>query len=124
MAKLNEIYKCNVCGNIIELVHVSTGQLVCCNELMELLKEKTVDAGNEKHVPIIEIKKDKTIVKVGSVEYPMEKKHFIEWIEIFADGEVYRKHLNPKEKPIAEFCINAKKLTAREYCNVHGLWKS
>lgn len=122
--KLNQIYKCNVCGNMAEMVHASIGQLVCCEQPMELLNEKTKDLGNEKHVPIIEIKKGKVIVKVGSVEHPMEKKHYIEFIEILADDKVYRKQLKPKDKPLAEFCISAKKIMAREYCNIHGLWKN
>jgi superoxide reductase len=91
---------------------------------MELLGEKTKDLGLEKHVPIIEIKKDKIIIKVGSIPHPMEDKHYIEWIELLADNKSYKKFLKPKDKPEAEFCIAAKKLTAREYCNIHGLWKS
>lgn len=125
MTKLNEIYKCNVCGNMVEMVHASTGTLVCCGQQMELLKEKTLkDEGKEKHVPVVEIKKDKVIVKVGSIPHPMEEKHYIELIEIIADGVSYKKFLKPKDKPEAEFCITAKKITAREYCSVHGLWKA
>jgi superoxide reductase len=124
MTKQNEIYKCNVCGNIVEVVHAGAGQLICCGQSMELLHENTVDASLEKHVPIIEVKGDKIHVKVGSVEHPMEEKHYIEFIELIADGISYKKFLKPGEKPGAEFCINAKHLTAREYCNLHGLWKS
>ncbi|MDD2678310.1 MAG: desulfoferrodoxin [Candidatus Nanoarchaeia archaeon] len=124
MAKLNEIYKCNVCGNIVELVHASKGELVCCNEPMQLMKERTKDLGNEKHVPIVQAKKGKIIVKVGSIEHPMIKKHYIEWIQIIADGKSFKQFLKPGNKPIAEFCIKAKKITAREYCNIHGLWKN
>ncbi|MFH0832866.1 MAG: desulfoferrodoxin [Candidatus Aenigmatarchaeota archaeon] len=124
MTKLSEIYRCNVCGNIVEMVHASVGQLVCCGQPMELLSEKKMDVGNEKHVPVIE-KTDAGIkVKVGSVPHPMEEKHFIEFIEIIADGKLYRKFLKPGDKPEAEFCIDASVVEAREYCNVHGLWKS
>jgi superoxide reductase len=125
MTKLNEVYKCNVCGNIVEMVHASTGTLVCCGQPMELLKEKTLkDEGKEKHVPVVEIKKDKIVVKIGSIPHPMEEKHYIELIEIIADGVSYKKFLKPGQKPEAEFCINASKITARDYCNVHGLWKN
>jgi superoxide reductase len=124
MVKLKEIYKCNVCGNIVEVVHASTGELVCCGQPMELLTEKLQDAGNEKHVPVIEKTATGVKVKVGSIPHPMEAKHFIEWIELHADETVYRKFLKPADKPEAEFCVTAKSLSARDYCNIHGLWKS
>jgi len=125
MTKLREIYKCNICGNIVELVHAGVGVLVCCGQDMELLKEKTEDASTEKHVPFIEKTKKGFLVKVGqNQDHPMEEKHFIEWIQIFADGISYRKNLKPGDKPQAEFEISANKINAREYCNVHGLWKS
>jgi superoxide reductase len=124
MVKLKEIYKCNICGNIVEVVHASTGELVCCGQPMELLTEKLQDAGNEKHVPVIEKTATGVKVKVGSIPHPMEEKHYIEWIELHADETVYRKFLRPEEKPEAEFCVTAKKLSARDYCNIHGLWKS
>jgi superoxide reductase len=124
MVKLKEIYKCNVCGNIVEILHVGTGELVCCGQPMELLNEKLQDAGNEKHVPVIEKTATSVKVKVGSIPHPMEEKHYIEWIELHADETVYRKFLKPAEKPEAEFCVTAKKLSARDYCNIHGLWKS
>lgn len=123
MTKLNEIYRCNVCKNMVEVIHASGGTLVCCGQPMELLKEKIKDIGFEKHVPVIEISKDKITVKIGAIEHPMEEKHYIEWIELLADGKIYRKYLKPNDKPIAEFFISAKTVTAREYCNVHGLWK-
>jgi superoxide reductase len=123
MTNLNEIYKCSVCGNMVEVIHASGGTLVCCGQPMELLKEKTGEIGSEKHVPVIEIKKDKVTVKIGAIEHPMEEKHYIEWIELLADGKIYRKYLKPNDKPIAEFYISAKTVAAREYCNVHGLWK-
>ena len=122
--KLNEIYKCNICGNMVETVHVGGGELVCCGKPMELLKENTTDAATEKHVPVIE-KTDKGFkVTVGKVLHPMEKAHFIEWIELIADGVSYRKFLKPGDAPEAEFCIKTSKVTAREFCNLHGLWKS
>jgi len=124
MVKLKEVYKCNVCGNIVEVVHAGMGELVCCGQLMELLTEKLQDAGNEKHVPVIEKTATGVKVKVGSIPHPMEEKHYIEWIELHADETVYRKFLKPAEKPEAEFCVTAKKLSARDYCNIHGLWKS
>lgn len=124
MTKLLEIYKCNVCGNIVEVVHAGVGQLVCCGQPMELLKEKTADVGQEKHVPVIEKTGAKILVKVGAVPHPMEEKHYIEWVEVVADGRSYRKFLKPGEKPEAEFEVTAKKIEAREFCNVHGLWKS
>jgi superoxide reductase len=124
MVKLKEIYKCNVCGNIVEVVHASAGELVCCGQPMALLAEKVQDVGNEKHVPVIEKTANGVRVKVGSIPHPMEEKHYIEWIELLADETVYRKFLKPAEKPEAEFCVTARKLSAREYCNIHGLWKS
>ena len=124
MVKLKEIYKCNVCGNIVEVLHAGIGELVCCGKPMELLTEKLQDAGNEKHVPVIEKTATGVKVKVGSIPHPMEEKHYIEWIELHADETAYRKFLKPAEKPEAEFCVTAKKLSARDYCNIHGLWKS
>ena len=124
MTELKQVYKCNVCGNIVELVHAGVGQLVCCGQPMELLVEKTADAGAEKHVPIIERTKNGVKVTVGSTLHPMEETHFIEWIELIAGNVVLRTHLQPGEKPSAEFCVDAEKLEARSYCNVHGLWKS
>ncbi len=123
MTQLREIYKCNVCGNITEVVHAGAGELVCCGQPMQLMKENTVDAATEKHVPVIEKTKNGILVKVGSVEHPMQKEHYIEWIEIFADGLSCRKFLSPGEKPIAEFDIEAEAVQAREFCNLHGLWK-
>jgi len=123
MTELKQIYKCNVCGNIVEVIHTGVGELVCCGQPMELLTEKTADVGLEKHVPIIEKVGNKVKVKVGSVPHPMEEKHHIEWIEIIAEGKTCRKFLKPGEKPEAEFEITAEKIQAREYCSIHGLWK-
>ena len=124
MADKLEIYKCEACGNIVEVIHPGDGELVCCGKPMEQMKENTVDAAKEKHVPVIEKTAEGITVKVGSVAHPMEDKHYIEWIEIIADGRAYRQFLNPGDAPEATFCIKAESITAREYCNVHGLWKS
>ena len=119
-----DVYKCGICGNIVEVLFSGGGTLVCCGKEMELLKEKTVDAGNEKHVPVIEKTQNGYRVKVGSVQHPMEDKHYIMWIELVADGKSYREYVKPGMKPEAEFCVRADKVSAREYCNLHGLWKS
>jgi len=124
MTVQKQIYKCNICGNIVEVLHSGVGQLVCCGQPMELLKEKTKDAGKEKHVPVIEKTENGVIVKVGSTPHPMEEKHYIEWIEVIVDGVIYRRFLKPGDKPEAEFEIKAEKVEARDYCNLHGLWKS
>jgi len=124
MSQKREIYKCNICGNIIEVLYEGKGEVVCCGEPMEMLKEKTEDIGKEKHVPVIE-KTDMGIkVKIGSEPHPMEETHYIEWIEVIGDGKTCRKFLRPGDIPEAEFRIKAKNITAREYCNVHGLWST
>jgi len=125
MTKVRETYKCEICGNIVEVLHAGAGALVCCGEEMKLLEEKTEDASTEKHVPYIEKTENGVIVKVGqNQDHPMEEKHHIEWIQVTADGVSYRKFLKPSDKPQAEFEIKADKVAAREYCNIHGLWKS
>lgn len=124
MAKKLEIYKCEACGNIVEVVHGGDGELVCCGEAMKLMTENTVDAAKEKHVPVIEMSGDGITVKVGDVPHPMEEKHYIEWVEIIADGKAYRQFLKPGDKPEAFFPLKATQVTAREYCNLHGLWKA
>jgi superoxide reductase len=123
MTTRNEVYKCEVCGNIVEVLHSGVGALVCCGQPMKLLKENTTDAAQEKHVPVVEKVADGVKVKVGSVAHPMEEKHYIEWIEIMADGKAYRQFLAPGQAPEAIFPIEATHITAREYCNLHGLWK-
>ena len=122
MAQLNEIYKCEVCGNIVELVHVGGGVLTCCGQPMKLLEEKSEDVGQEKHVPVVEKTDKGVLVKVGSVAHPMEESHYIEWIEVIKDDKVCRKFLKPGDKPEATFKVESG-VTAREYCNLHGLWK-
>ncbi len=125
MAEKKEIYKCEICGNIVEVIHGGKGALVCCGEEMKLMKPKTEDSSVEKHVPYVEHKDDGILVKVGeNTNHPMEEKHYIEWIQIFADGKSYRKFLKPGDKPQALFEIKADNVTAREYCNIHGLWKN
>lgn len=124
MAKRLEVYKCEQCGNIIETMWGGDGELVCCGQPMKLMVEGTTDAAKEKHVPVIE-KTDKGFkVKVGAVAHPMEEKHWIQWIELVADSVSYTRFLNPGDAPEAEFCISASKVTAREYCNLHGHWKA
>ena len=123
MAEKLQIYKCMVCGNIVEVVHGSTGELVCCGQPMELLDEKTADAATEKHVPVVEKIDGGYEVKVGSVPHPMQEDHFIEWIELLANGKAYRQFLGPGDEPEAIFNAGADSVGAREYCNVHGLWK-
>jgi superoxide reductase len=119
MTKINQIWKCEICGNVIEVLHEGVDSLVCCNQPMKLFQEKTEDEGQEKHVPVIEGKK----VRVGSIEHPMEEKHYIEWIEAEAeDGTKSRFFLKPGQKPEAEFCFEIRE--SRIYCNIHGLWKN
>ncbi|TYO94732.1 desulfoferrodoxin [Desulfallas thermosapovorans] len=124
MTELRQVYKCDVCGNMVEVVHASIGQLVCCNQPMTLQVENTVDASREKHVPVVEKAGDQVTVKVGSAAHPMEEKHYIEWIEVTTDdGKTYRQYLEAGDKPEAVFNISAGDITARAYCNLHGLWK-
>jgi len=126
MTKLSEIYKCNVCGNVVEVLYTGVGQLVCCGKPMQLLEEKTHDEGMEKHVPIVKVEGKNVHVDVGSVPHPMEDKHYIGLIEILGDGVVIASaSLRPGEKPEADFCLSdTKGITARIWCNVHGVWKS
>lgn len=125
MADKLKKYKCEVCGNIVEVLHAGKGELVCCGEPMQLLSAKTQEEeGKEKHVPVIEKAEKGIKVRVGSVLHPMEENHFIEWIEIIADGRVCRKFLEPGSVPEAEFEVTADNIEAKEYCSIHGLWKS
>jgi len=123
MAGKLEIYKCGVCGNIVEVLHAGTGKLACCGQEMNVQAEKSTDVGNEKHVPVVEKTKRGIKVKVGAMPHPMEEKHYIEWVQVIADGKSYRKFLKPGDAPEAEFEIKAEGIVAREYCNIHGLWK-
>lgn len=124
MTERLQIYKCQVCGNMVEVIHSGAGELVCCGQPMTLLSENTTDAATEKHVPVVEKTDNGYKVTVGSVTHPMEDKHYIEWIELIAGDNAYRKFLNPGEAPEALFEIKADKVTAREFCNLHGLWKA
>lgn len=124
MTERLQVYKCNVCGNIVEMLHEGAGELVCCGQPMELYVENTVDAAKEKHVPVVEKVDGGVKVMVGSVAHPMEEKHYIEWIEVIADGKAYREFLKPGAAPEATFSIDAAQLTVRELCNLHGLWKA
>ncbi|MGO8821190.1 MAG: desulfoferrodoxin [Desulfomonilaceae bacterium] len=124
MTELLQIWKCEVCGNIVEMIHTGQGELVCCGQPMKLFVANTVDAAKEKHVPVKETTDGGLKVKVGSVAHPMEEKHHIEWIEIVTgDGKAYRQFLKPGEAPEAFFPVSGE-FTAREYCNLHGLWKA
>ncbi|HPC37168.1 MAG TPA: desulfoferrodoxin [Candidatus Marinimicrobia bacterium] len=123
MTKQSQIYKCEICGNIVEVLHEGVGELVCCGKPMKLIVENTTDAAREKHVPVIEKITGGYKVSVGSVLHPMIDTHYIEWIELDADGQVFRQYLKPGDTPVAIFNVSAEKVTAREYCNIHGLWK-
>ncbi len=123
MAERLQVYKCEVCGNIVEVIHAGEGELVCCNQPMKLLVENTVDAAKEKHVPVVEKTTEGFKVTVGSVAHPMEEKHYIEWIELIVGDKAYRQFLNPGDAPEAVFNVQADSATAREFCNLHGLWK-
>jgi superoxide reductase len=118
------VFKCEKCGNIVEVLHEGVGELHCCGQPMRLFTENTTDAAREKHVPVVEKDGEGFRVKVGSVPHPMEEKHYIEWIEVIADGKAYRQFLSPGQAPEAVFCLDAEKITVREYCNIHGLWKA
>lgn len=126
MTKLNEIYKCAVCGNIVEMVHAGEGALVCCGQPMALQVANTVDASLEKHVPVRQAVGDKVTVKVGSAEHPMEAAHYIEWIEVVTTSRVYRKYLSPEldRQAKVDFTIEGEIIKVRAYCNLHGLWQS
>lgn len=125
MATQYEVYKCEICGNLIEVLAGGEGELVCCGKPMKLMKEGSTDAAKEKHVPVIEKTAGGYKVNVGSAPHPMEAAHWIQWIELVADGVSYTRFLKPGDAPEAEFCIaDAKNVVAREYCNLHGHWKA
>ncbi|MEN6395814.1 MAG: desulfoferrodoxin [Methanoregula sp.] len=122
MTTLSEVYKCNVCGNIVKVVHAAGGTLVCCGQPMVLQQEKTADQGKEKHVPVVEKTAKGILVKVGSVPHPMEEKHYIEWVEVRDGEKVYVREFKPGEKAEAEFPVSDVNVKVREFCSVHGLW--
>ena len=123
--KLGEIYKCEICGNIVEITHEGPGELVCCSKPMKKMEPQTADTSTEKHVPFIKREDNKYIVKVGeNTAHPMEEKHYIEWIELNVDGNVYKKYLKPGDAPEAIFEVpEGRNVFAREYCTLHGLWE-
>jgi len=118
-----EIYKCTVCGKMTQVIHEGNGELVCCHKPMTKLVAGITDAAQEKHVPVVSKSDCGYDVVVGSVAHPMEDKHYIEWIEVIADGTSFRKFLKPGEEPKASFCVKADNVEVREYCNLHGVWK-
>ncbi|MEI6633963.1 MAG: desulfoferrodoxin [Chlamydiota bacterium] len=124
MTKRLQIHTCELCGNLVEVLRDGAGTLVCCGQEMKLLVENTVDASREKHVPVIEKTAGGVKVRVGSAPHPMEEKHYIEWIELIADGKAYRQFLKPGDRPEAEFAVSAAQISARELCNLHGLWSA
>jgi len=123
MTKLRDLYKCNICGNVVEIVHSGAPALVCCGRPMEKMEAKSEDTGNEKHVPVLETVDGGIKVTVGSVQHPMEEKHFIQFIEVLTRDQVLRAELKPGQKSEASFAVDAAKVEGvREYCNIHGLW--
>ena len=124
MTKRVQVYKCDICGNIVEVLHEGATALVCCGQPMKLMEENTVDAAKEKHVPVVDKAGDGVKVRVGSIPHPMEEKHYIEWVEVIVDGKAYREFLKPGAAPEAVFKLKGDKVTAREYCNLHGLWRN
>jgi len=122
MPKRLEIYKCQICGNIVEVVHSGAGALICCGKNMDRITENTTDAATEKHVPVIELADASVTVKVGDVAHPMEDAHYIEWIEILVEDKIYRQYLQAGQPAQATFNLSATTVTARAYCNLHGLW--
>ncbi len=124
MTERLQVYKCESCGIMVEVLRAGKGTLVCCGKPMTLLEENTTDAAKEKHVPVIEKTASGVKVSVGSVPHPMEEKHYIEWVEIIVDGKAYRQFLEPGGKPEAVFDVKGDAVTAREHCNLHGLWKA
>lgn len=124
MTERFEVYECGVCGNVVEVLRGRKGELSCCDQKMNLLEEKTADQTTEKHVPVIEKTADGYKVTVGTTLHPMTDEHYIEWIEILTEDRTYVKFLKPGDAPEAVFCTDAESVTAREHCNVHGLWKN
>jgi superoxide reductase len=124
MAEKMQVFKCELCGNIIEVLHGGSGELVCCGQPMKLFVENTVDAAREKHVPVVEKSTAGIKVKVGGVPHPMEEKHYIEWVELIVGDKIYRQFLKPGDAPEAMFSVETSgPIVSREYCNLHGLWK-
>jgi len=123
MTERLQVYKCGVCGNMVEVLHTGVGTLTCCEHAMNLRRENTTDAATEKHVPVVEHRDATTAVTVGEVPHPMQEDHYIEWVELIVDGRVLRTYLKPGDAPAAVFNISEEGVVAREYCNLHGLWR-
>ena len=117
-----QVYKCEVCGNMVEVLYVGGGTLSCCGQPMTHLQGNTTDAATEKHVPVIKKEDGHVRVQVGDVLHPMEEKHFIQWIEVITPSKILRKMLKPGQEPVAEFDVDEEIVKAREYCNLHGVW--
>ena len=124
MSKQYEVYRCAVCGAIVEVVQGGAGTLHCCGQPMDRMEEQETEAAAEKHVPVVEKIPGGYRVSVGSDEHPMTEAHYIQFIELVTEDGVLRKDLTPSDKPVAEFQTDAQNVFAREYCNLHGLWKS
>ncbi|MEJ2268039.1 MAG: desulfoferrodoxin [Nanoarchaeota archaeon] len=124
MVNKKEVYICNVCGNVIEVLHASSNNLVCCGQPMNLMEQKSEGENADKHSPVIEKDSEGVKVKVGKVEHPMEENHYIEWIEISTEKGESKKFLKPGEKPEAVFPVKADIKHARMFCNIHGLWEN
>lgn len=118
-----EVYRCDTCGKMVEVLATGGGTLVCCGKPMMLLTENSTDAAQEKHVPVVEAVEGGCKVTIGAVPHPMQDNHYIAWIELMADGQVLRRVLNPGDAPEATFCVQATEVAARAYCNLHGLWR-
>jgi len=125
MAGFQKVYKCEKCGNIVDVLHEGAGNLVCCGMEMVLMEENSIDAANEKHIPVIEKTENGIIVKVGTIDHPMTDEHYIEWIEVINGPYSQKEFLKPNNKPQAESYVPFNEnLIARPYCNLHKLWKS
>lgn len=124
MTERMEVYRCEICGNVVEVLHDGIGELVCCGQPMTLMEAKTEDQGREKHVPVVESGPSGMTVKVGSVPHPMEEAHHIEWIEVLTAEGVVRATLSPGVAPEAVLEVRGDVVEVRAYCNVHGLWRA
>jgi superoxide reductase len=126
MTTRGQVWKCNICGNVVEVLHEGADALVCCGEPMNLMDVKEMEEGTEKHKPVIDVDEDGIVVRVGSVSHPMDEDHYIEWVEISTEKGTAKKFLKPGDAPVAKFPVKVdiSKVSARTYCNVHGLWKN
>lgn len=122
MLKKLQIYKCEICGNIVQIFHAGVGTLVCCKKSMRLQIAHTDGKGDKKHVPVVEDTKHGIIVKIGEIQHPMEEEHYIEWIEVIAGKKIHHKFFEPGDVPELELSINYSEIQASTYCNLHSLW--